>query len=151
MVDDLPSDEARAIIALIKFGEPGEWDWSPELWGTANCAFGVTDHDGKRIQGVTADLLVKYGQRPPSSHFLFTIYKQEFKARRRVYQLDLLQNGRKKVDPHRVSHEHIGRDRIAGEAAWQKYGYEDALKLFCTRTNLTLSGELPDPYVLQLL
>lgn len=151
MIDDLPSDEAREIIALIKFGDPGAWDWSSELSGTANCAFGVTDRDGKRIQGVTADLLVKYGQRPPSSHFLFTIYKQEFKARRRVYQLDILQNGRKKVDPHRMSHEHVGRERIPGEAPWQQFSFDDTLKLFCTRTNLSLSSDLDDPYVLKLL
>jgi hypothetical protein len=132
MIDDLPSDEAKKILELIKYGDPSDgWDWAPEVVGVANCAFGVTDEDGKRIQGVSADLLIKYGQRPPSVHFLFTIYRQEYRARRRVYQLDVLQNGRKKVDPHRASQEHIGRDRVAGEKAWQQLTYDDALSLFC--------------------
>lgn len=151
MIDDLPTDEARALLERIKHGDPGEgWDWAPELMGVANCAFGVTDERGKRIQGVSADLLIKYGQLPPSVHFLFTIYQLEYRARRRVYQLDILQNGRKKIDPHRISHEHVGRERLGGASEWQRFTYDDALSLFCSRTNPILSSPLNDPYTLVL-
>jgi hypothetical protein len=151
MIDDLPRDEAEALLELIKFGDPsGGWDSARELAGVANCAFRVTDSDGKRIQGVTVDLLIKYGQRPPSTHYLFTVFKFEYGGLRRVYQLDVLQNGRKMRDAHSMPHEHIGRDRVAGDVAWATIKYDEALGLFCSRTNLTLISDLPDPSVLTL-
>ncbi|GAB2878932.1 hypothetical protein GCM10027093_12900 [Paraburkholderia jirisanensis] len=151
MIDDLATDEAEELLAKIKFGDPGiGWDWAQELAGVTNCAFGVTDADGLGIRGVTADLLVKYGVRPPSVHFRFTIFKLEYKTKRRAYQLDILQNGRKRLDPHRAPHEHIGRRKQSGDPCWLSYTYDDALKLFCSRTNLSLASELSDPYSLTL-
>lgn len=151
MVDDLQTDEAEALLKIIKFGDTTSgWEWAEEVAGVATCAFGVTDSDGRRIQGVTAELYVKYGSRPPSTHFMFTIFKKEYRLRRRVYQLDILQNGRKRRDAHGLPHEHVGQERRPGGLDWVDFRYSDALQLFCARTNLCLVPELPDPFELVL-
>ncbi|MBF6987222.1 hypothetical protein [Cupriavidus sp. IK-TO18] len=146
MIDDLPTNEAIALLAQIKNGDPGDgWDVSKDLPSVFNCAFGVTDDRGMRIQGVVADLLIKFGQKPPSTHYIFTIYKTEVRRRRRAYQLEILQNGRRNRTEHDLPHEHIGQDRSKGFPEWLNLTYDEALGMFCTKANLTLQTALGDP------
>lgn len=150
MKDDISTEEAKEILALIKFGDPGEgWESIPELPTAVTSAFGVTDKDGKRLRGIVADFTVKSTARPPTIHYVFTIYKTEFTAMRRVYQLDVQQGGRKNRSAHALPHEHLGRERRR-DAAWISLPYEELLKYFCEQTSLTLIKDLPDPNLVTL-
>lgn len=146
MKDDLPTEEASELLARIKYGDPGDgWDVSKDLPSVFNCAFGLTDEKGMRIQGVVAEFLVKIGQKPPSTHFVFTVYKTEVRRRRRAYQLEIFQNGRRNRCEHDLPHEHVGQARSAGFPEWLNLTYDEALGMFCNRTNLTLQTDLRDP------
>jgi len=148
MIDDLPRDEAERLLSLTKFGDPSTgWNKHKEAVSLAKCVFGMTDADGRRIQGMTAQLSVRYGRRPPFRRFVFGMYHAQNKSDRRAYQLEIVQGSRPITDPHRYSHEHVGRDRIAGLAEWSGFNYASALRLFCKKTNLTLTCVLPDPSV----
>jgi hypothetical protein len=145
MIDDLPRDEAERLLSLTKFGDPSTgWGRRHETVNSAKCAFGVTDADGRRIHGITARLSVRYGRRPPFRRFVFGIYHCQHQRDRRAYQLEIFQGSRPITDLHRNPHEHVGRDRIAGEAEWAGFSYASALLLFCKKTNLTLTCVLPD-------
>ena len=148
MIDDLPRDEAERLLSLIKFGDPSTgWRRRQQTVSWAKCEFGVTDAEGRRIQGITADLSVRYGRRPHLKQFLFSMYYSQHRGNRRAYQLDVFQSGRRPADAHRHPHEHVGRDRLAGHAEWSAVSFAGALLLFCRKTNLTLTCVLPDPSV----
>ena len=117
MIDDLPRDEAERLLSLTKFGDPSTgWRRRQQTISWAKCEFGVTDAEGRRIRGITADLSVRYGRRPHLKQFLFSMYYSQHRGNRRAYQLDVFQSGRRPADVHRRPHEHVGRDRLAGHA-----------------------------------
>jgi hypothetical protein len=148
MIDDLPRDEAERLLSLTKFGDPSTgWNKRKEAVSLAKCVFGMTDADGRRIQGMTARLSVRYGRRPSFRRFVFGIYHCQNRSDRRAYQLEIVQSSRTITDLHQTPHEHVGRDRIAGSAEWSGFSYASALQLFCQKTHLTLTCVLPDPSV----
>jgi hypothetical protein len=148
MIDDLPRDEAERLLGLTKFGDPSTgWRRRQQTVSWAKYEFGVTHAEGRRIQGITADLSVRYGRRPHLKQFLFSMYYSQHRGNRRAYQLDVFQSDRRPVDAHQHPHEHVGRDRLAGHAEWCAISFAGALLLFCRKTNLTLTCVLPDPSV----
>ena len=85
MIDDLPRDEAERLLSLIKFGDPSTgWRRRQQTVSWAKCEFGVTDAEGRRIQGITADLSVRYGRRPHLKQFLFSMDHSQHRGNRRA-------------------------------------------------------------------
>jgi hypothetical protein len=86
MIDDLPRDEAERLLSLTKFGDPSTgWRRRQQSVSWAKCEVGVTDAKGRRIQGITADLSVRYGRRPHLKQFLFSMYSSQHRGNRRAY------------------------------------------------------------------
>ena len=151
MLDDLPQDEAESLIAQIKSGDPGDgWSAVPEMPWVLNCAFGVLDQHGRAIQGVVVDFLIKTSVKPMAVHYVFTIFKTEFRTKRRAYQLDILQNERTKRSTHSLPHEHVGTNWVSIDEGALVFSYLQTLNYFCARINLSLDCELKDPSALDL-
>lgn len=69
--------------------------------------------------------------------YSFSVFRRNRCSVDRVYQLTVVQSPKPIRDKHGQSHEHIGASRVIGTANWQQWSYDDVLKHFCARTNIT--------------
>lgn len=74
---------------------------------------------------------------PGRISYSFSVFRRNRCNVDRVYQLTVVQSPKPIKDKHGQSHEHIGASRTLGTAEWQEWSYDDVLKHFCARTNIT--------------
>lgn len=142
--------EGRGLAGIPKTGDPRS-DWRQERKNTHTNAIGVMDEFGRTLEGMYAEFDVFSSPNLKITVYLFTLYRKIKKGdKERVYQLEI--NLAKGIRPteHRYSHEHYGEPSFKADESWASAGFQDAVKRFCTNTNLTLSSELPDYLSIQL-
>lgn len=136
--------EAREFCAIQKWGEPCS-DWQQNRPNTYTNGFGVLDSDGKAIRGLQVEFDVFVAPRTGLMKFIFSLRRAELGRLERAYQMEINCRSDLRVTDHQYSHEHYGEEvRNAAEASWANLGFDDAVKAFCDRCNLTLTSPLPD-------
>ncbi len=73
------------------------------------------------------------------TRYVFSVFLLNQFSAERVYQLEVNHALREPKDTHRKSHEHIGDQRLNGQASWQHWGYDEVLAHFCAQTNITFT------------
>lgn len=142
---DVSENDARLIMAQPKWGEPmSEWRQDRGHSQTVSNAFGVVDGDGATIPGLLVEMIVYRAPRIIMDRYVFTLFRLDLGARRRVYQLHI--NHKRGVRPadHEYSHEHIGTRRVIASPDWALLTPIAAEDRFCVNCNLTLDPRLPD-------
>jgi hypothetical protein len=149
--NDAQEGEARALMALPKFGDPcSEWSQDRHHRGTASNAFGVVDADGATIPGLQVEFLVYRAPRTNQERYTFTLRRFELGSLSRVYQQEInTRRGLRSTD-HAWSHEHIGTARIPATNDWSSLTLDAAVRRFCEQCNLSLVCPLPEIDALQL-
>lgn len=142
---DLPNDEALAIMAVPKFGEPLQ-DWVQDRThpGSAYNAFGVLDVDGAALRGLQVEFSVFRSTRTVQEKYTFSLRRVDMGVMYRVYQQEINTSTRLRPADHQWSHEHIGDLRKPADLDWSRLTFREAVARFCEQCNLTLTDSLPD-------
>jgi hypothetical protein len=139
----MDESEGRKLAGIPKCGEPRD-QWAQERPNTLTNTFGVTDELGQTIKGLHAEFEVFISPRLGLARFVFSLKRFELGRIERAYQLHINCRQGIRATDHGYSHEHYGVPRFNADASWANASFEDAVKMFCTRTNLTLTGVMPD-------
>lgn len=136
-------EEGRNLAVIWKKGEPRD-QWHQDRPSTFVNAFGVVDEQGKTIPGLQVEAIVWVSPVLRQEKFVFTLFKVGDGRPQRAYQMEInLRSGVKPQD-HSYSHEHFGKVRYPADQEWARANFNDALKIFCKKCNLTLDGKMPD-------
>lgn len=144
--------EAEAIALLVGPNtcvEIGDWEQLKQQPGTCVCRAGVLDQEGVAI-GLIVELLHRRTQKTRSIKYKFTVFKQEAWGLERVYQLDIEQFHKQPKNTHDLPHEHLGDNRIRGEATWSSWTFSEALQYFTKRTKIVFQPPVKHPEVYEL-
>lgn len=135
--------EGRELAAIRKTGEP-RGAWSQDRPNTLVNEFGVLDSEGKAIKGLQVELAVILTPRLGLRKFVFTLKRVGQGITERAYQLEINERPTLKPGDHAYSHEHYGQERrIEASRDWAHASFEEAVALFCSRVNLTLTEPVP--------
>jgi hypothetical protein len=144
-MNDISESEARALLTKTLFCEDCEsWKICKDSTYTHKCGSGLLDG-----QGVNVSLLVELSHfRHPITkqiRYVFSVFKKHPYGLDRVYQLDVLQCKKTIKNRHSKPHEHIGNKRIEGHDTWSNWSYDDCLRHFCNKTNITFNPAIQSP------
>ena len=80
----------------------------------------------------------------------YLAFKQEAWGLERVYQLDIEQFHKQPKNTHDLPHEHLGDNRIRGEATWSSWTFSEVLQYFTKRTKIVFQPPVKHPEVYEL-
>jgi hypothetical protein len=148
---DLRRDEANEVILLQKKAPSGEWRSASqgriERW---SLAVGVMDNDGNHAKGLAIELECLRTAKPYRESFKFGLFRSEFGAPKRAYQLDTTSTPIGMPGSHDWPHEHFGQDRTCfGEDNFPTT-FEEALEYFKTAVNIEFDEPLESPFEFKL-
>lgn len=142
------NEDAQFLLGrLLRCDECGDWTVAPSHPGTLVIDGGVTDEQGRRTR-LSVELQVRAQQGSSAITYVFSVFNSIGYDVERVYQLEVIQGRARARDAHRRSHEHFGPDRIMGANDWATWSYNELLRYFSSRTNITFSPQPPDPGLL---
>lgn len=147
---NISEEEARALVSFPLRCE-GDGDWLPVKIqpATRMLGAGVMNEDGVSTQ-MYVELIYKHSHKTRMTSYCFTLFKRFGYGKERVYQLAVTQSQRRLNDAHKLSHQHMGDCRTAGDAAWENWGYDEVLAHFCKQCNLTFEPVPRHPEHFQL-
>jgi hypothetical protein len=122
-----------------------DWSRSPEVDGTVVtiiCRSGVLDDSGAPT-GLLVDLRVSRGRAKKREKFNFSVFRRNWNAYERVYQLTISKGLGRKRNWHSAPHEHWGKARIDGDLSWEYWSLDEALAFFCARTHVAFATRPP--------
>lgn len=105
---------------------------------------GVMRADGSSAR-LIVELIYTKTHRAKETKYRFTVFRREAWGNDPAYQLHIAQSAQAKKHLHSQPHEHVGTERVIGDAAWSEWGYDEVLNLFCRRTNITFQPLPPHP------
>jgi hypothetical protein len=149
--NDASESEARAIMALPKWGDPcAAWRQDRAYPCTVSNAFGVVDVMGSAIAGIQVEFEVYRASRSCQERYTFTMRRFELGSMARVYQQEINTRPGIRQTDHARSHEHVGALRAPAGSDWSNLSFDAAVRRFCEQCSLTLTAPLPDIDALEL-
>ncbi len=138
-------EEARSYLASPLICEDCP-DWEPWNLQPTSVAItaGVLKENGSGAR-LIVELIYTRTHKAKEIKYRFTVFRREPWGNDPVYQLHIAQSAGAKKHLHSHPHEHVGTDRLAGDAVWAEWGYDEVLNLFCRRTNITFRPLPPHP------
>lgn len=141
----IPGSEAKFLLArpLLCTGA-GEWKRLPgrnRIWHTSA---GLIDELGCSTS-LVVDLRFRDDPGSRGKTYQFSVLNRNRYGSDRVYQLEVRQTKGMPKNPHERPHEHIGTQRVNGPDDWDEWAYDELLRYFCTRTNVTFEPAPADP------
>ena len=135
--------EGRELAAIPKTAEPCDL-WLQSTPNSFSNVFGVLNTEGQNLKGLQVELTVCRSPKLSLIKYVFTLRRFQPRLTERAYQLEI--NLRKGLTPadHAYSHEHYGEARFIADSSWAFSEYTDAVRIFCSKINLTLIMDLPD-------
>ena len=117
--------------------------------------FGVLDHEGAAIRGLSIEIRAQAGRSVKRRKITFGLFQFDVGVNERIYQLQLDAPGvfAHKDDRHGKlygTHEHIGDEAEPCPAESAQWDFQQGLVYFAQRINLTLSGSPLDPFEFRL-
>jgi hypothetical protein len=150
MIDDVPEDEARALLAEPSVcPEIGPWIPKSRPLVGYEAGAGLLDESGNP-RGMSVQLDVAQGRKTRLWTYRFTVYRLGMHSPSRVYQLEVTNFPTLPKDKHAWPHEHIGRGKVVGDAGWLRWSYDAVLARFKLATNITFVPDIDDPSVFKL-
>ncbi len=110
---------------------------------------GLKHEDESRV-GMHVQLIFRRSVKTGIATFKFTVFKMNFGAPQRVYQLHVSAVAHSPKSWHDLVHEHMGDARIDGSEEWLKWSFDEALDYFCHRANITFIPPLGNPEIFEL-
>lgn len=139
----MTEEEGRELAGIPKKGEPRS-TWIQEKGNTLTNAFGLLDADGKTIKGLTAEFDVFISPNLGQIKMVFSLKRYNLGVTDRAYQLEVNPRKDLRITDHAYSHEHYGEETFKADTTWANCSFQDAVKRFCTNTNLTFTDTMPD-------
>ncbi|KDR41602.1 hypothetical protein [Caballeronia glathei] len=148
---DLPRKEADELLAVQKSAPEAAWialsSGRIESWALVT---GVITPGGLYKKALTVELICKRSVRPLRESFKFSLFRLEFGAPKRAYQLDTSNVPLCDPEDHDWPHEHIGTDRICFGSSAFPQTFEEALEHFCNAVNIQFDEVIESPLEFKL-
>lgn len=141
----ISESEASALLAEpLRCMNAGDWRPVPGRHRQCSTGAGLMDDHGRRTE-LFVDL--RFHQNPACNerNYLFSVLKRNRYGTDRVYQLAVRQAPKPPKDVHKRPHEHWGSSRIPGHDDWVNWNFDELLRHFCSRTNITFQPQPEDP------
>jgi len=138
-------DEARSLLANPLMCEDySEWEpWNLQPTSKVLTA-GLLREDGSSAR-LIVELIYTRTHKTRETKYRFTVFRREAWGNDPAYQLHITQSANAKKHQHAQPHEHVGTERVIGDASWCEWGYDEVLDLFCQRTNISFRPLPPHP------
>lgn len=150
-MSDLPKSQALQVLAQLKFCAVSlSWADRSNHTGLLLATAQPEDETEAIIPGLTLQLEVKRPVVVDRCQYEFGMFLLEHGVRRRVYQLNVTPRDKRSHNgvsgPIYGPHEHIGDSvEAVADPDIQCGQLAVAFQLFCSRTNLTFTGQLNSP------
>lgn len=148
---DLPRADAEALLAVPKTAPEQNWELLSggkiEKW---RLAVGVVTEGGEYRKALAVELLCLRSQKPFRECYKLSLFRTEFGAPRRAYQLDTTNAPLCDPTDHDWPHEHVGQDRLPLAEGAHPATFETALAHFSKRANIVFDAPLESPFAFQL-
>lgn len=149
---DIPEADALPIIALAKSAPLAKWSEGPKGEGSLSLHLGVVCNPPRR--GLQIEIYVHRISKVIRRTVDFGLWDTINGEHQRVYQLTVADKDSPTHTEKGVtwfgSHEHLGNRAIKLNGI-DDLNFEDALKLFLSKVNLTIEdGQIPDPLAFDL-
>ena len=149
-MNDVPEDEARALLASPLFCDDcGQWRPPKGSKNIHETSCGLLDENGINVR-LIVQLIFKRSVKTGLVSFQFSVFRRNPSGLERVYQLDVRGWPRGAPSNHHRPHEHFGDSRAIGNAAWEKWTYDEVMAYFCAATNIVFRPPVPHPEEFQL-
>lgn len=152
---DMPYSEASELLAEYKYCDAGAWEPHPKEPHALMHNLPVIAADGSYMKGVRCEVFYKESSETGTSHWVFTLTKQEKERRKQVYyrayQLDIFIAPFLTPNDHRRPHVHIGDQRLPLENPPQSWSFVTALEKFSIDCNIHSDIKIEAPKPVELL